>query len=296
MDRGSNGSLGPGAGLRCPMRIELEPGFGLNVERWGSGTPLVLLHGFTGSAQAWSPLRELLAMRFTLIAVDIVGHGLSDKPAALDHYLMPRAAADVVRAVELAGFSRCAWLGYSMGGRLALRVATDHPHAVERLALIGASAGLASAEDRSARVASDELLAQKIERDGVEAFIDYWENIPLFASQRLLPAERQAAIRAGRLGNEAVGLASSLRGMGTGTQEPLHQRLPSLSMPVLALAGELDAKYVTIGREMAAAIPEARFASVPGAGHAAHSENADFCGTMITAFLSSSQKTEGVAQ
>ncbi len=296
MDRGGNGGLGPGAGLRCPMRIELEPGFGLNVERWGSGTPLVLLHGFTGSAQAWSPLRELLATRFTLVAVDIVGHGLSDKPAALDHYLLPRAAADVVRAVELAGFSRSAWLGYSMGGRLALRVATDHPQAVERLALIGASPGLASPEERAARVASDELLAQNIERDDVEAFIDYWENIPLFASQRLLPAERQAAIRAGRLRNEAVGLATSLRGMGTGTQEPLHRQLSSLAMPVLALAGELDSKYVAIAREMAAAIPEARFASVPGAGHAAHSENPAFCGTMISSFLSSTWNIEGVAQ
>lgn len=275
------------------MRVEIEPGFGLNIERWGNGAPLVLLHGFTGSAQAWSPLREMLARGFALIAIDIVGHGLSDKPAELDHYLLPRAAADVVRAVQQTGISRCAWLGYSMGGRLALRVATDFPQAVERLALIGASPGLASAEERAARVASDEGLAQNIERDGVEAFIDHWENIPLFASQRLLPAERQASIRAGRLRNDPVGLASSLRGMGTGTQEPLHTRLGSLPMPVLALAGEFDAKYTAIANEMAAAIPNARAFIVPRAGHAAHTENPEFCGDKIAAFLSPSKTTEG---
>jgi 2-succinyl-6-hydroxy-2,4-cyclohexadiene-1-carboxylate synthase len=277
------------------MRIELGPGFGLNVERSGSGSPLVLLHGFTGSVGAWSPLRESLAERFTLFAIDVVGHGLSDKPATLDHYFLPQAAADVVRAVEIAGLSKCAWLGYSMGGRLALRVATDFPQAVERLALIGASPGLASPEERGARVASDELLAQNIERDGVEAFIDYWENIPLFASQKRLPPERQAAIRAGRLRNDTVGLASSLRGMGTGTQEPLHDRLTSLRIPVLALAGELDTKYTAIAREMAAAIPDALTLVVPGAGHAAHTENPDFCGAAIAAFLSKSKSTEGIA-
>lgn len=277
------------------MRIELEPGFGLNVERSGTGAPLVLLHGFTGSAQAWSPLSDLLAERFTLIAVDVVGHGLSDKPATLDHYFLPQAAADVIRAVEIAGFSRCAWLGYSMGGRLALRVATNFPQAVERLALIGASPGLAFSEERAARVASDELLAQTIERDGVEAFVDYWENIPLFASQKRLPPERQTAIRAGRLRNEAVGLAGSLRGMGTGTQEPFYDRLASLRMPVLALAGELDTKYTAIAREMATAVPDARARVVPGAGHAAHSENPDFCGAAIAAFLSASKSTEGIA-
>jgi 2-succinyl-6-hydroxy-2,4-cyclohexadiene-1-carboxylate synthase len=277
------------------MRVELAPGFGLNVELSGSGAPLVLLHGFTGSSQAWSPLRALLAERFTLIAVDIVGHGLSDKSGALDHYLLPQAATDIVQAVEALGFSRCAWLGYSMGGRLALRIAADHPEAIECLALIGASPGLSSADERAARVASDEVLAQNIERDGVEAFIDYWENIPLFASQRLLPPERRAAIRAGRVRNTPVGLATSLRGMGTGTQDPLYDRLASLHMPVLALAGELDTKYTAIAHEMAAAIPGARALIVPGAGHAAHTENPDFCGETIAAFISSSTTTEGIA-
>lgn len=275
------------------MRIEVEPGFGLNVERSGDGPPLVLLHGFTGSAEAWSPFREMLSDRFTLLAVDIVGHGKSDRPDSLGHYAPGQAAADVVGAMEKAGFPGFDLLGYSMGGRLALRVAVDHPGRIRRLVLIGASPGLATAEERAARVASDEALARGIERDGVERFIDYWESIPLFESQRSLPDERRAAIRAGRLRNTAAGLAASLRGMGTGSQEPLHDRLSGLPMPALLLAGELDTKYLAIAEEMAAAIPEARWLAVPGAGHAAQTENPAFCAEAVAAFLSQPTTSQG---
>jgi 2-succinyl-6-hydroxy-2,4-cyclohexadiene-1-carboxylate synthase len=278
------------------MRIEVEPGFSLNVERSGAGPAVVLLHGFTGSARAWSPFGERLAERHTVLAVDIVGHGESDKPAALEHYGMERAAGDIVAAVEKLGFARAMWLGYSMGGRLALNLAVLHPERVERLVLIGASPGLAEAEERRARVASDEALARGIERDGVERFIDYWESIPLFASQKSLPAERRAGIRSARLANTAVGLASSLRGMGTGSQAALHSRLKELTMPALLLAGELDAKYLAIGQEMAAEMPESRFVAVPGAGHAAQTEQPEFCANEVVAFLAGTKAKEGVTR
>ena len=67
-------------------RYDVAPGFSLNVETWGEGPPLVLLHGFTGSARAWGRFGELLGSRWRCFAVDIVGHGLSDAPADLEHY------------------------------------------------------------------------------------------------------------------------------------------------------------------------------------------------------------------
>lgn len=266
-------------------RYEVAPGFSLNVEVSGSGPAIVLLHGFTGSAAGWGVFGELLRERLTTVAVDIAGHGRSDKPPGLDHYRMPRVVADIVAAVQMAGFERCAWLGYSMGGRTALQVATAFPGAVERLLLIGASAGIADAEGRAARVADDERLAQRILDGGVPAFVDYWESIPLFASQRSLPEETRAAIRTGRLGCDPAGLANSLRGMGTGAQEPLHGRLCELAMPVLAMAGGLDTRYTQVARDLAAGIPHGRCAVVPKAGHAAHIENPEWCAGQATAFV-----------
>ena len=266
-------------------RVPLDGGFFLNVERMGSGPPLVLLHGFTGSAMSWGPLAEMLAARYTLLAVDIVGHGASSKPETPDRYAIERAARDAVTAMLAFGFRRSAWLGYSMGGRLALSIAATLPEAVERLVLVGASPGLADPAERGARRAADEALADRIEAEGVPAFVDYWESLPLFKTQQRLPAGMRRAIRRSRLANDAHGLANSLRGMGTGAQPPLHDQLNDITMPSLLLAGSLDAKFAAIAGEMAAAMPDARAVRVPGAGHAAHMEKAAYCARTITAFL-----------
>ncbi|MBI2765769.1 MAG: 2-succinyl-6-hydroxy-2,4-cyclohexadiene-1-carboxylate synthase [Chloroflexi bacterium] len=269
-------------------RVELGGGFGLNVEAGGSGAPVVMLHGFTGSARSWGEFGRLVAERHTVVAVDIAGHGASDAPAELEHYRMEQAAEDIVTAVAQLGFARAVWVGYSMGGRTALQIAARSPEAVTKLVLIGGSAGLDCVEDRLARRAADDALAARIERDGVPAFVDYWESIPLFATQRALAPEVRAAIRGGRLANSARGLANSLRGMGTGAQEPLQRRLGSLTMPALVLAGELDSKFVAIGRELAAAIPNARFMAIRGAGHAAHLEQPAACAEAVLTFTAAS--------
>ena len=266
-------------------RVPLDDGLFLNVERMGSGPPLVLLHGFTGSAMSWGPLAEMLAARFTLLAVDIVGHGASSKPEDPGRYAIDHAARDAVVAMLALGFRRSSWLGYSMGGRLALYVAATIPKAVDRLVLIGASPGLDDSGEREARRASDEALADRIEADGVPAFVDHWESLPLFESQQRLPIGMRLAIRRGRLANEAHGLANSLRGMGAGAQPPLHDRLGEIGAPSLLLAGAHDAKFAAIADEMAAAMPDARAHLVPGAGHAAHIEKAAYCVRTITAFL-----------
>lgn len=268
------------------MRIEVSPGFGLHLEVAGSGPPLALLHGFTGSGRSWGRFGELLARHFTTIAIDAVGHGSSESPRELAHYSMDAAAPDVVTAVQKAGFREADWLGYSMGGRLALHVAAAYPEHVRRLTLIGASAGLRTAAEREARVASDAKLVELIEGEGIEAFTNYWEAIPLFASQARLPGEQRAAIRAGRLRNSPLGLANSLRGMGAGAQRALHDNLPALPMPVFAMAGELDTKYTEIAYELAEAIPHGVAMVIPDAGHAAQTEQPELCADAVAAFLS----------
>jgi len=257
-------------------------GIWLNVEVSGSGPPVVLLHGFTGSAAAWRATTEALAPEYTTIAIDIVGHGKSDAPEALAHYRMERCVDDLVRAVRLVGYERATWFGYSMGARTALQVAARRPEAVGALILESGSPGLATAEEREARMRSDEALAERIEREGVEAFVGYWEAIPLFATQS---AELRDALRPGRLASSGTGLANSLRGMGTGAQSALHERLRSLAIPTLLVAGELDTKFVEIGHETARALPDATMHVIEGAGHAAHLERPEAVHAVVLDFL-----------
>jgi 2-succinyl-6-hydroxy-2,4-cyclohexadiene-1-carboxylate synthase len=266
-------------------RVVLPAGYAMNLEVAGRGEPVVLMHGFTGSARSWGEFGELLAERFTTIAVDLPGHGQTDSPQDIAHYEMTQCAEDVVTALRSLGHHRAYWIGYSMGGRTALHVAAAHRESVRRLVLIGASAGLDCVEDRLARTAADNLLAERIEREGVEAFVDYWERLPLFATQERLPREVREAVRRGRLANTATGLANSLRGMGTGAQEPLQDRLAGMTVPALIMAGELDAKFTELGRQLASAMPNARFAGIPGAGHAAQLEAPALCARLSAEFL-----------
>jgi 2-succinyl-6-hydroxy-2,4-cyclohexadiene-1-carboxylate synthase len=170
-----------------------------------------------------------------------------------------------------------------MGGRLCLHLALACPDRVRALVLVGATPGIEDAAERAARAAADAELAARIERIGLEAFVDEWLRQPLFAG--LGP---EAACREERLEGTAAGLAASLRRMGTGAQEPLWGRLGELAMPVLILAGARDAKFAALGERMAAAIgPGATFASIPGAGHAAHLEQPAAVAARVRVWLGS---------
>src|SRR5699024_11295295 len=122
-------------------------------------------------------------------------------------------------------------------------LALTKPERISALILESASPVNADSDERTKRRASDEELASMIERDGLEAFIDYWASIPLFASQQKLLDEVRARQRRLRLAQRPIGLANSLRGMGAGAMDPVIDRLSEYRMPVLYVAGEYDDKY-----------------------------------------------------
>ena len=132
---------------------------------------------------------------------------------------------------------------------------------------------------------TDEALADAIVRDGVGAFVDGWERLPLWSSQASLPEPTRAALRAQRLTNRADGLAASLRGAGAGEDPSVLDRLPAIGVPALLIAGALDAKYAALVREMEQAMPRARAAIVEGAGHAVHLERPEAFAGLVAEFL-----------
>ena len=263
-------------------------GISLHAKFAGSGPPLLLLHGFTGSAATWCALAERLAPLRRTIAVDLIGHGESDALADSARYTAEHCVADLLALLDSLGVDRFELLGYSLGGRIALQLAAAAPERVARLVLESSTAGIADPAERLARAAADDALADAIERDGLAAFVDRWERLPLWASQAALPVEARERLRAQRLRNRPLGLANSLRGMGAGRPAPLWDRLPELGMPALLLAGALDEKYCALARQMAAAMPRAQLAIIPGAGHAIHLERFDVFTDRVITFLEQS--------
>ena len=256
------------------MRLAVN-GVAYHVEVEGSGPAVFFLHGFTGSGETWKP--HLAALEaFTIIRIDFLGHGGSDAPAVIERYGMDACVDDLLVIQDRLGIERCAFVGYSMGGRVAMRVALRAPERLWALVLESASPGIANSADRRDRVIQDASLAARIRKEGVAAFADYWQALPLFASQSRLPQTARQALRDQRLQHTAEGLANSLEGLGAGMQEPVLPRLRNLRLPVLLLAGALDAKYCELAHEMATVLPQCRVHVVPDAGHAVHLEQPAF--------------------
>src|SRR6266851_3776887 len=260
-------------------------GVELRGEARNSAQTLILLHGFTGSAAAWGHQLDTLSdYGLRIIALDLLGHGQSDAPDDPQRYTIERCQQDILAGLQELGVSKgqATILGYSMGGRIALYTAFSG--FFRALILESASPGLEDPAEREQRRLSDEALAASIERDGVQAFIERWEKLPLFASQRTLPFESREALRRQRLQNSATGLAQSLRGVGIGVQPSLYARLPMLHVPVLLIAGELDTKFTAIARHMAQALPQAQLHIVSGAGHTVHLERPEEFASLIWNF------------
>lgn len=251
----------------------------------GSGPPLLLLHGFTGDHATWTEFADRMQDRFTIISFDLLGHGKTSAPADSSRYETKQVANDLATILETLKIEKAHLLGYSMGGRLALSFALLFPEKVKSLVLESASPGLSIPEEREARIHQDEQLAQMLEATGIEEFVDYWEEIPLFSTQKNLPKANQEKIRRQRLQQNPVGLAGSLRGMGTGQQPSWWSHLNNLLMPVQLICGDKDPKFCRIARDMVKVIPNAKMTEVPNVGHAIHVEDLKSFDTIVREFL-----------
>ena len=258
----------------------------------GSGPPLLLLHGFTGSHASWDLLMAGFARHFQTIAVDLPGHGKTDAPQDAARCRHESVGADLVALMARCGHERFHLLGYSMGGRLALALSLSFPEKVAALVLESASPGLATAAEREERRRQDEALAREIEAEGVPSFVDKWEKQPLFASQAQLPASVRDALRSQRLNNSGHGLAASLRGAGTGAQRSFWPQIPELKTPALLICGELDAKFCDVAERMVDANPDLNLRQVAGAGHCVHLEQPQTFRQAVLDFLIDREKRD----
>ena len=232
---------------------------------------VLLLHGFLGRGADWDAVRAGLPPDWRVAAPDLPGHGANLRAVAT----MDAASAALAEVDEPADV-----VGYSMGGRLALHLAVRHPDAVRRLVLVSASPGLRSPAERARRRQLDEERAQAIERD-LPAFLDDWYHLPLFG----LPDALRQRVTADRLAHaDPAGLAASLRGMGTGAQPSHWGALAGISAPTTAVAGDRDAKFVRLAREMAES-GDVRVQVVPGAAHLLPIERPDALASLLTDVL-----------
>ena len=225
---------------------------------------VLFIPGFMQRGDAWRPVAELLPERYPSTMLD---HG--------EHSFEGR-----LREIEGSGAS--VLVGYSLGGRLALRAALRSPESYRALVLVGTTAGIEEGPLRVARAEADEKLASWIEAMPMEDIVGLWERQPLFADQ---PDALVEAQRPGRLSQDPRSLALLLRTAGQGTLEPVWHELRSLELPLLAIAGARDDGYSRAAKRIASAAPNGRAAIVENAGHAPHLQRPDEVADLVTEFL-----------
>ncbi|MEW6432182.1 MAG: 2-succinyl-6-hydroxy-2,4-cyclohexadiene-1-carboxylate synthase [Myxococcota bacterium] len=263
----------------------------LPVERWGRGpTRALFLHGFTGSAESFSHLERLLGDVLTATCVDLPGHRGAPLPKAAG----PEGFAEVIESLGELLRESPVLIGYSQGARLALATAARFPGRVERLVLESGAPGIRRRAERSRRRAADEAMASLIRERGVDAFVERWEKLPLFAGLQALPEPDRAALRERRAGHTADGLAGALTTLGQGVQPDLWPALPGLRVPTLVLSGAKDVKYTRLARRMVAELPLGWRVTFPGVGHAPHLECPEAYAGEVRSFLAAPWLVEPV--
>ena len=263
----------------------------LNYEVIGEGSPVTLLHGFTQSGRSWHEVISKMPDGRQWVLPDLRGHGDTRVRPGAPH-TMDACTADLETLWDHLGISRSHVVGYSMGGRLALHVAATRPERLLSLLTIGAHAGLGE-DAREGRRRGDEAMAQRIEADGLEAFVNYWSSLPLFEGLERRGPAFVAQVRAERMNNRVAGLGESLRGMGAGAMRPIWDELGRVRCQCTFVAGQIDHGYVASARRLAESVPKGRVVVVQRAGHTVHQERPEAFARLLLAHLeAASERSE----
>jgi 2-succinyl-6-hydroxy-2,4-cyclohexadiene-1-carboxylate synthase len=225
--------------------------------------PVVLVPGFTQTPASWSGAAAVIGRSCAVRTVDVPEPGTFAQSAS---------------AIGDAGGAGI-YAGYSMGGRLCLRLALDRPELVPALVLVSTSPGIEDPSERAGRVRSDEQWAERVERDGVDTFLAHWLAQPMFSS---VPDDAPGLDDRRSLNPDF--LAACLRRLGTGAMEPMWDRLADLVMPVLLVTGTRDDKFGAIAARMLERLPAGAEHEQLDGGHALPLEQPERLGDVIAAF------------
>lgn len=254
-------------GITLTQRFAVD-GIELAWDRWGptTGTPLVLCHGYTGSAMDFGLQIPVLAADRGVLALDHRGHGSSTNANDEASYDFDRLAVDLAAWLADVAEEPVDLLGHSMGGRVALQVTLDHPELVHSLVLMDTSAGAFSTDEATIAM-MEAFLGDYDPTRGLPSIV-YEGTGP---EQELIEARVDADFLAERARLSAQTDPWAFRALGRQLIAPdlvsLVPRLGELTIPVTVLAGALDHPFVDLAPDTAAAIADAECVVIDDAYH-----------------------------
>ncbi|PAU95694.1 2-succinyl-6-hydroxy-2,4-cyclohexadiene-1-carboxylate synthase [Aliifodinibius salipaludis] len=246
---------------------------------------LLMLHGFMGDHRVFDHLIDELCELYNPVTIDLLGHGASSNPSDPSRYNEDNQIKDIVSIIQTKNLSPLFLYGYSMGGRLALKVTLNSPSLFNGLILESTNCGISDSQKRKERQKADGARARQIKED-FEQFLADWSKLNLFKSP--LPVDKSLARKYQHIQHDQSpgALAASLNGFGTGSMSPVCHKLSELNLPTLLLGGSADEKYQGINQYLADQLPNATFWSIK-AGHRIHLNNPSILTNRVNDFLRS---------
>lgn len=273
------------------LTYELPDGIHYRICRYRPETglkgilPVVMLHGFAGSSGSFSHIAP--GLNRPVIAIDLLGHGGTTPVTDPARYHVERQLEDLAHILsgETSGYHL---LGYSMGGRLAMRMALNRPTGLKSLIIESSSPGITGVSEREQRMIRDRQLAERIRSD-IHAFFAGWNRLPLFQSPQDAPASIRKTFEKLQLQNNPAALAANLEGFGAGNLNPVHQELTSINVPFAAITGALDHTYTDLWSGLSHTVPSLQHIVVTGAGHRVHLDKPDAYIQQLNQFLTNAE-------
>ncbi|MGL4819561.1 MAG: alpha/beta fold hydrolase [Bacilli bacterium] len=248
----------------------------------GEKGTIVFLHGFLGRKETWTAHMQQVNEHWLCLAPDLYGHGDTvvlpehSNPSTFEieverlHYFIAHQAIGPVYLI-----------GYSMGARLAIALASTHSASYAGIMSVGGSFGLATEEERATRRQLTKKWARPLISGDLKRFVHFWESLDLFKTQRSLPIDVQENIRRMRLAQDASRIQRALYDLNVSEQPDYSTSFLHFNGKAMFVAGEYDSKYVDIAKRA----PKGSFCIVPQVGHAVHVERPEFFDTIVNEFI-----------
>ena len=238
----------------------------LYYEDHGSGTPILLTHGFGASTGMWRGQVEAFQSRYRLIPWDMRGHGQTECPEDLFNYSQALTDDDMAALLDHLEIDQAVITGHSLGGFMSLSFNVAHSDRVKALVLQGCGPGYRREEPRLAWNERAERRARTLEEGGLAALGG--------------GAEVGESVQ-----GSAQCLAQAARGILSQVDSRVMDSLKGISVPTLVICGDGDTPFVDGARYMGDRIPGATYVEVPGAGHGVNVEKPEAVNAALETFL-----------
>ena len=231
---------------------------------------LILIHGFLGNINDWTPYLPQLQKQFNCLTLNLPGHG-NNHPEE-HHYHFDIITENFLTLLKTHNISSCYVLGYSLGGRVAQHIAFKYPHVIKKLILESASPGLLVETDKNKRLAQNDEWVHTLKKVPLNTFLNQWYQQPLFSTLQNNPEQYKKLLK-NRQNNCVKGIIRSLIQHSPTNYKSHWQHLHLLPSNTLYITGNEDKKYVQIGHLIKKKAPHIQIVTLPHCSHMAHFEN-----------------------